>query len=242
MFLPPSEVTSYVESWQRCAPNQVPNLFYAFNADNDQTERVVSYRIDNGSINKLLKIKPDNLIVRMACRPGTDFDQIQEKPPFVPILEAYEKGNKKFENCFLMQWDPEPPFLDDDERSNLSGIDQIPPEGAYLFIIAWLEYQYSQLGKPFEGIAPNLVKRVKSYIFNSAETAEILKNLEEGTENKVLYIHMGIGISVQQHPFSFRPVLQVHDESGTEGDDDGDSFFDFSNPCPPRCGGGDGDR
>jgi len=239
MHLPPSEVASFIESWQRCTPNHLPNLFYAFNEANKQTERVVSYRLGEESLKKIVDLKPRHLKILMGCRTGTDSSIINQQPPFVPLLQAYVKKQQPYDHCFFMQWDPTPPFLETDDHSIQSGIDQIPAEGAYLFILGWLEYPYQELGRPFEGIAPHLVKRVRSYTFSENETQKILEVIGEQVEKKTLYIHLGIGISVQKHPFSFRPVLQVLTEKGdaAEEGDDGD-FFDFSNPCPPRCGTG----
>lgn len=242
MSLPSVDVQSYVESWQRTLPGDLPALFYAYNASSGQTERVVSYVLEGEDLATFVALNPANIKVHMASQLESAASRIQTAPPFVPILQAYQSGQKDLSNSFLMTWDPNPPFLRTTDDSPLNGIDQIPPEGAYLFILAWLELSYQKLEHPFEAIAANLVKRVRSYTFNTEETQKILEMLGPSPLDKQLYIHMGLGISVQKHPFSFRPVLQVH-TIGTDpldGDDGDDGFFDFSNPCPPRCGGGDG--
>lgn len=242
MLLPPSEVMSFTESWQRCTPNNLPNLFYAYNENTRQTERVVSYVLRGESVKKVVELKPSNITILMGCRTGSDNGSIQLLPPFAPMIKAGLPDVNYSKDCFLLEWAPTPPFLQDAGKSTENGVDQIPAEGAYLFILGWLEYQYHQLGTPFEAIAPHLVKRVKSYIFGKAETQKIIEAIGPDPEQALIYIHMGIGIRVQKHPFSFRPILQITkalQDTGNEEDGDGE-FFDFSNPCPPRCGGGDG--
>ncbi|MEL7119933.1 MAG: hypothetical protein AAFO07_10840 [Bacteroidota bacterium] len=237
MLLPPKEVASYVEAWQRCNPNHVPNLFYAFNEENTQTERVVSYKLGMEEVQQLRKLNPSEIRIHMGCRSGIDDSNVQQIPPFAPILQAYKSGLNKYENCLSLKWDPTPSFLTKDLFSVNSGVDQIPPEAAYLFILAWLECSYSDLANPFEAITTNLVKRVKFYSFEQEETKEIIKSINRMPDGAYLYIHLGVGISVRQHPFSFRPVLQVVPlESSFDDDGDDGDFYDFSNPCPPKCG------
>lgn len=224
-----NSIALYTEAWQRCLPSNLSNLFYAYNENNYQTERVVSYRLSSVDLKELQTLQPKRISIHLACKASGDENQIPVDPMFIPFLAAEQADDNIV--YLTPEWDPHPPFLAEQGYSVLSGIDEIPAEGAYLFILSWLEKTFDQIPLEFNAVAANIVSRVKYYTFEEEETTHILQAAAGDTDCIDLFIHMGSGVTVQKHPFRFRPIIEVRrHETEVES-----HFFDFSNPCPPRC-------
>jgi hypothetical protein len=152
-----------------------------------------------------------------------------------------------------MTWAPNARFTNGEADNANSGQNAIPAASAYLFVMSWMELPERDLATPFTAVSHVLGKRVKNYRFSNAESLSILKDIGQSLSSRApgLHIHLGNGLAVYDHPFSFRPVIEVrhavkvHEdgsmvepESGgrnTTGllNDHGDSFYDFGAPEPP---------
>lgn len=239
------------ETWQTTLPDNLPTLFYAFDETQSQTERVAGFRItDQDQFKLLLDSKPERLRIHLGANPDYDSNIV----PSYPAVQFFIEGLKSKGETVTLQfeWDPNPPFLEKGAYGQDSGPNEIPVDGAILFAQAWLETPYDSIRDAFEGAdSRNLVQRVKSYTFQEDETASIITQLEKYTGDVQLNLYLGNSIPVTNHPFGFRPVLEVRpvpfipaektkakaskkDNNGGGGGD-GSTFFDFSNPCPPVC-------
>lgn len=238
--------------WQRCSPDHLPSLFYAFDDDPTQlqTERIVTFFLDAGQM-KAIKSRVDadkknlRFLVYLGLKDGY-LDAVNTAPSdpyFIPMLQVRTDANVPENNVFATSWDPEPSFPTNPNESVESGVNAIPGAGAFLFVHYWLETAHADLGLPFESTAYQLGRRVKAFRFQHEESldmaAQITTALAEGGEKARLCIHLGRGITVSTHPYGFRPIVQITSgvsndpDSGSSGDDGG-SFYDFSNPIPPN--------
>lgn len=230
--------------WKRYSHTQMADLFYAYDDKNEKKiERVTSYRLSQAGVDSLRKetAKVDNSTLRfiMACKKPNMGGFIDVKPGFSPILaiDSFDDKTKYFD----LKWEADPHFLRDTELPGPgSGIDAIPPAGAFLFVFNWLAQKYYELPVTFEDTFRSVANRVESYIYIPAETKIIADKIKRAAKPAV-YIHLGVGLSVPSHPFSFRPVIEIREEkeavrsTANTSAIDHATFFDFSRPCPPYC-------
>ncbi|MEM6396524.1 MAG: hypothetical protein AAF741_09265 [Bacteroidota bacterium] len=245
------------ERWQRCRTEDIPGLFYAFTELEAQTERIVSFYLEGEDLkafDKHLKkeiekycdnsdpLKRCRLAVNIGLTAGYDGEFAPRNPHFCLMLQPYSPELEYDTLNWRMKWDPNPTFPTDPKQSPLSGRNAIPGDGAFLFVHHWLETEHYELSSAFESSAYQLGRRVKSYRFAAQETVSISEDLAAILDGGRLYLHLGRGISVSTHPFSFRPVLEVagkaYLERGRQYNDNGSgdhggSFFDYSVPIPP---------
>lgn len=241
-------VADAAENWQRCRQEDLPRAFYAYDDEEKQGERVVSYRLKKGDVKKLTKQASNGgsfqFIVHLGLYPGDMGGRITNDPAFALYLQVLNEDNKWQENCLELVWAENTRFSASDENSN-SKANAIPAASAYLFVHSWLEMEESELDRPFTAATRVMGKRVKAYIFSAAESLSILQDLKNSSKGQLL-IHLGSGLAVWDHPFSFRPVMEVpgavsmcdplppvpRNATGLTNDD-GDSFYDFGRPHPP---------
>jgi hypothetical protein len=254
----PKEVTQKLaENWQRCRQENLPALFYAYDEKESQGERIVTFRLDRDKLQELYDDVTDQgslqFIVHLGMTDESIPEQIPDIPPFVLLLQASEKKTDFQANCFLLNWAPNGRFTTYEESDPTSGENAIPAASAYLFVMSWMETAEEDLAMPFTAGSHVLGKRVKNYRFSNAESISIYKDIKATLKSDLprLDIHMGNGLAVYDHPFSFRPVIEVRnavnvDENGslveptTNGrsatglvNGYGDSFYDFGAPEPP---------
>lgn len=257
--IPDYEFRDLCEQWQRCRTEDLPGLFYAYDEAEVQTERIVSFRLRGSDLKAFAKHLKQQIVahrdapnpldrcrlaVYLGLKEGYDGEFAQKEPHFCLILQPYSPDIEMDEFVWKMEWDPNPSFPTDPTQSPLSGRNAIPGDGAFLFVHHWLETEHYELSTLFESSAYQLGRRVKSYRFAAQETesisADIAKALADDGE---LYVHLGRGIRVSTHPFSFRPVLEVagqtylrrgrtYSDNNGGGGDDG-TFYDYSIPIPP---------
>ncbi|MTB52523.1 hypothetical protein [Lewinella sp. W8] len=247
LSLDSNDFKGFSKRWQRCRSEDLPGLFYAYDQAENQTERIVSFFLDHKQV-KELKRRTKSLkgtpyyLVYLGLEKGYDGEFAPEDPHFKPILQVRDQDSDQYTNGFLLQWDADPSFPTNPNESIESGPDAISGAAAFLFAHHWLETRHEDLGVPFESNAYMLGRRVKAYRFSNQESQEITKSIANFGDNPVrVYVHLGRGISVSTHPFSFRPVLQVKPDVGDDprkkrlaDEDDDTSYYDFSQPIPPQ--------
>lgn len=258
-LITPDQVNKLTERWQRCRLEDIADLFYAYHETKGHTERVLSYRLSDKAF-KALKDHlpcsniPFSFIVRLGLRRNYREDEVANEPFFTLVLDVVPKDNSKGllldsddRRCYRLRWQPDE-LLDPPGSGfgdNNSGPDEIPPQGAYLFLSSWLETSASDIASTFESLALNVGKRVKAYVYLPTESDDIAKKIlaTDATDGGGLFVHMGKGPAVSYHPFSFRPVLEVRKGllGGPGGespsvnlvDGPGGTYYDYSKPSPP---------
>jgi hypothetical protein len=254
----PKEVTQKLaENWQRCRQEDLPALFYAYDRKESQGERIVTFRLEKEVLKELYNgvSNLDNLefVVHLGMTDERITEQIPDSPAFILLIQSLEQKSDLQENCFLLNWAPNGRFTNSEEDDPTSGKNAIPAASAYLFVMSWMETPEQDLAMPFTAVSHVLGKRVKNYRFSNAESVSIYEDIGRSLKNKVSYldIHLGNGLAVYDHPFSFRPVIEVKNavQVNKKGElkkplvghrlatgltnGTGDSFYDFSNPEPP---------
>lgn len=254
-----SEVKQNAKNWQCRRQEDLAAAFYAYDTEEKQQERVVSFRLDHDKLAALKASVPFDeafeLVVYLGLRNKKASKTVRKKPDFVLYLEVLTKGSKPQRNCYELTWVKNGRFSTTFQDDTNSGKNAIPGASAYLFVQSWLQTPEAELALPFTAATRVLGTRVKSYRFSAAESVSIMADVETSlaaTKGKKkdkavahLDIHLGSGMAVWAHPFSFRPVLEVKhgaDPLATRAavpfvsrlvNDSGDSFYDYSYPDPP---------
>ncbi len=242
-------VKRLAENWQRCRLDDLPALFSAYDKDQEQTERVVSYRLDPKSLKALLAAADKggafHFTVHLGLMEDYYHDQVPTSPPFVLLIQVLHSSDDYQRNCYALTWAADSRFTD--PLNTDSGVNAIPAASAYLFVYSWLETPAHELGEAFESVAHEQDCRVKSYSFTEEESQSIKNDIERSARkgDPALLLHLGKGIAVKGHPFSFRPVLEVENAANPNKpgknsrnatgalDDEGNSYYDFARPNPP---------
>lgn len=245
------DMAQYAENWQRCRTEDIPGLFQGYDRDQKQCERLVTFKMCNDTLKAFQNtIIADSTKLRFIVHLGLRYNDfpaiVPEEPAFQLFIQAYYGKDDWQENCFPLEWDPNGKFSQSGGKSTGSNSEAIPAASAYLFVHSWLETFTEDLAIPFESVSHDLDRRVKAYQFSNVESKAIAADL--GTVDcsaDTLFIHLGRGLAVNSHPFSFRPVIDVacpqRSSSSLEIftnatgllDGDGDSFYDFGKPIPP---------
>lgn len=237
-----------IANWQQTLPNQLPGSFSAYK--DGQTDRVSAFSIDadDTALRDLLSSNPDHLRINIGLKQQGAITVIGTAPNVQFYLQGIHKdplskvAQAQASKMVALNWDPNPPFLTEGFLGPDSGVDEIPSEGAMLFLMGWLETAFEDIGNAFDGLnsKTNQIQRVKHYTFSSEESLKIFDLLKQNPAKTKLYLYLGKSIPVSAHPMGFRPVVEVRisDSSisarSTSGGG-GSHFFDFSNPCPPAC-------
>lgn len=243
-----ADMQSYAENWQRCRTEDIPGLFQGYDADQKQSERLVTFRLSADDLKDFRKtIKPSSDKLRFVVHLGLLHDEfphrIPKDPAFCLFIQAYYSASDYQKQCFPLLWEPNGKFAG---TSTNSSAEAIPAAAAYLFVHSWMETFSEDLALPFESVSHDLDRRVQAYVFSNNESKAIASDL--GTDKKSadgLDIHLGRGLAVAGHPFSFRPVIEIRNPVRSKKslkilakatgilDDDGDSYYDFGGPIPP---------
>lgn len=240
-------------AWQRLRTETLPGVFYAFDESESRSERVVTYTVPHSVLRHVYKkaeAEPEaRLAVHLGVNPEYLTDKIPTYPAFTLFLQIRIDGDEPYADCVEMTWEPNGRFGTISPTEVDSEANAIPAAGAFLFVRSWQELPESNLATPFTATTRVLGERVKSYTFSYAESQSIFndigRSLKQGAEGGMA-VHLGNGIAIWSHPFSFRPVVEVKkaftDENEslpksrmTTGlsDGDSDSFYDYSRPDPP---------
>jgi hypothetical protein len=247
----------YAQNWQRCRPEELPGLFYAYDETENQSERLVTFRLEREALKELYDSvsKQDDLqfIIHLGVTQESLPDRIPLAPSFLLMIQVWQKKGDFQKNCFSLNWAPNGRFTNGEEDDPLSGKNAIPAASAYLFVMSWMETPEEDLALPFTAVSHVLGKRVKNYRFSNAESVSIYEDIKRSlaTKDPGFDIHLGNGLAVYDHPFSFRPVIEVKnavkvDKNGRVKNKEvvarnatgllngnGDSFYDFGAPEPP---------
>lgn len=257
--LDPQTVKSLVAEWQMCRHENLPGLFLACHAtdgttDEYQTERIVTFVLNNAQMEEIIKLgeamflesenecdetKKPRFLTHVGLKDGyLNADKIG-LPYFTLFLQIRNDDSGRYDNCFELKWQPNPSFPTNSYESPLSGKDAIPGASAFLFVHKWLETPVRDLAKVFEATAYNLGRRIKGFRYPDEDTSYILEAMkEENSSNTgVICLHLGSGITVDSHPYAFRPILEITQvkpgvNSAADGGGGG-KFFDFASPVPP---------
>lgn len=246
-LLPAAEVEKLVARWQTCLHRDVPGLFLAFDSVNVQTERVVTFTLDNASTSEVIKIakalvvknKNPRFLIHLGLKEGYLSENKIGDPHFTLFLQIRDDNTPIYDNCFELKWEANPSFPTNAYQSPLSGKDAIPGAGAFLFVHRWLETPFRDLAMVFEATAYNLGRRIKGFRYANEDTLPILAEMERENANQtgLVCIHLGSGITVNSHPYAFRPIMQITQKLTTASGlliGDGGSFYDFAGPIPPH--------
>ncbi len=253
-----NDVHAYQRNWQVYPFAELPRLFYVFDSDGDQSERIAAFNLADEDGQELVTMaeklgvkspsdNPDQEIadVQLTVHFGvTSLDPIRSAPEEARIqllVNLYDGKNKTYSETFAMTWWSNPPLPGNgrQEIDDENPVDALPAAGAYLFVYSWLQKPQAELGLPFEANGGFLGKRVKNYSFLPHETAQIIARLKNRDTSR-LSVFMGIGPSILSHPFSFRPIIECRDPSSNEtkllaggGGGGSNPFYDYSKPEPP---------
>jgi hypothetical protein len=244
------QLAKAAENWQRCRQEDLPRALFAYDSEQQLSKRVVSYRLEGKKeIEALIKdiSKQDEFyyMVHLGLRDMDLQGPIGERPLFTMYIQLVKKGKKKQREAQELDWYKDSRFGKLMEDGTKSGLNAIPAASAYLFVQAWLELPEIALSRPFTAEYRVLGERVKSYVFSVAESRSIYLDLKNSKEDR-LDIHLGKGMAVWDHPFSFRPVVEVKravapgkvrtTPMNATGllNPEGDSFYDFGRPVPPK--------
>lgn len=241
-------VVALAENWQRCRAGDLPALFTAYDTKEKQSERVVSFQLNVKTVEKLYKqSKPEKglrYIVHLGLRKESYSETVPDNTPFVLLIQAYHGPDDYQKKCHELAWMPNSKFSN--SIGTKSEANAIPAAGAYLFVHKWMETPADELADVFQSKTYQQDLRVQAYIFSYEESLSIRNDMitDGGTYNEVC-IHLGDGIAVTGHPFSFRPVLEVKnavdpEKPGKTGrsmtglsDETGNSYYDYATPIPP---------
>lgn len=258
-------VAEAVKTWQRCRREDLPRAFYAYNDVEFQSERVVTYRIGKAGLKKLLKyVKLDSngdprsefhFKIHLGLKKKLLTSDIPKQPAFMLFIQAlntypktgHEPSAGDYAGSVELNWEKNSRFSATMADNTDSEANALSAAGAYLFVQSWMETPEGDLALPFTAVSRVLGKRVNSYRFAHDESVSIYRDILASLNGKtpLLDVHLGNGLAVWQHPFSFRPVIEVRDVMTNGGSPqtaringgavnaDGHSFYDFGNPEPP---------
>lgn len=243
------KIAKLAEAWQRCRQEDLPKVFYAYDAEEKQTERVVTYELPDKHLKLLASAATQNdqlqLVVHLGLHEGRLTERVPDQPAFALLLEL--RLGKKAVAVHELTWLKNGRFSTNMSVETQSLTNAIPAAGAFLFVHSWMQMPEADLAAPFTAASRVLGQRVKSYIFSVVESRSILEDII-ATGAKGLQVHLGNGLAVWSHPFSFRPVVDVVDGAPDEdsslerralftgqapGNDDDNSYYDYSIPNPP---------
>lgn len=245
------KVEKLAQNWQRCRQEELPGLFYAYDEVEHQSERIVTYRLAGDPLKDFYESIPAKkafkLIVHLGLQADHYPESIPESPAFMLLIQSSVKSSDWQEGCFPMKWEANSRFSKGAEDDSSSEKNAIPAAGAYLFVQSWLETPESLLAVPFTAVSHVLGRRVKAYVFSPTESRSIYDDMTRSMASNMpcVDIHLGRGLAVYDHPFSFRPVIEVKNAVDPKNpgsvarnatgltNDDGDSFYDFGAPIPP---------
>lgn len=258
------QVAEMAEAWQRLRPENLPGAFSAYDDVECQSERVVTYRIGRDEIEQLISkikfygdepVKEFHFKIHLGLRNEYLTTEIPEQPAFalfIQALSSYPKvghipSPEDYEGSIELEWEKNSRFSATNATNTESEANALSAAGAYLFVQSWMETPEEDLAMPFTAISKVLGKRVSAYRFAHDESISIYNDILAilGGETPLLDVHLGNGLAVWQHPFSFRPVIEVKDVmknggaeaigriSGGATNSTGDSFYDFGGPEPP---------
>jgi hypothetical protein len=236
------------EHWQRCPHEELPRAFYAYNTDLQQSERVVSYRLDDPHAVAALTGRAEKagefeFAIHLGLSRKRARRAIPNTPAFQLFIQVLTGQGDDPESCYPLRWVPDSQFGKRNALRVESGPNAIPGASAYLFTQAWRELPYDQLAEPFTGSIRELGRRVKTYTHPTTVSRSIHADLL-GRGNGHLTVHLGTGLAVWDHPFGFRPVVEIGGSVGEKQqlrssrlEDDGamgeESYYDFGSPNPP---------
>ena len=229
-----------IANWQKTLQNNLPVAFTAYDSDAGQTDRVVAYVMEQADLQALANSGAHYIRVHLGIQDGANFSQIPSNPYAEFFVEGLDQ-NKKSLVAVKLNWEKNPPLLEPGPNDTDSGLDEIPSDGAILFVMGWLETAYADIATAFEGLntATNQVQRVRYYTFSEDESETMMNLLKNNSANSSFYLYLGKTIAVTAHPMEFRPVVDIKIDGtntmGGNGGGGGSHFFDFANPCPPAC-------
>ena len=252
----PSPAARAATVWQRLRPEQLPQIFYAYDTDSGHSERVVTYALGGEALARLAdRAQPSeafSFVVHLGVLADYLTPDIPEQPAFTLFLQPVnDKHDGGYDHCEQLSWEANGRFSTIDPEGTNSPREAIPAAAAYLFVRSWQELPGAELGRPFTASNRVLGERVRSFRFSNEESLTMLDDIRTslGSDAPGLAIHLGNGIAIWSHPFSFRPVVEVRRAVADDGaplprgrrvsatsNGEGDSFYDFSYPDPPGTG------
>lgn len=249
-----TDVKKRARTWQLTRSEDLPRAFYAYDDVEERSERVVTYRLSKKQIVRLVKEATAtkgsfHFVVHLGMYDLDLHGPISDTPAFTMFMQVLKKNSDWQERCEEATWAKNARFSTINPAGTGSEAQAIPAAGAFLFVHSWREMPEAHLARPFTAATRVLGERVQAYAFSKDESQSILLDLQSSLSSKKCYldIHLGNGLAVWVHPFSFRPVLEVSNATkadkkrdfsrnvtGLSDGDDGSSFYDYGVPIPPK--------
>lgn len=251
-----------VVDWQRLRVEDIPRAFYGYDNEESRSERVVTYALDKEGMTSLRKSfkqarkqakerKKNNsvhLVAVLGINRNHLTEEIADYPAFTLYLRVRIYRDEYVGEPVMLNWDANGRFSRINPVNANSAQNAIPAAGAFLFVHSWKQTPERELANPFVAAAGVVLgERVRDYMFSAAETLSIFEDVSASLDSKqpALAIHLGNSIAIAQHPFSFRPVLEVTNAGGKGGkqldqlvsvfiDESGNNYYDYSSPEPPK--------
>lgn len=228
----------FKESWATCLTNDLPDLFSAYNEVKGTAQRVFVYAIQADAIIKTLPRKIyeasyPKFKIHMACNPKLPKDRINNVPRFFPILNVVLPDANDTSYYFAMHWDKD--YVMEEKTPNHQGLQaRIDRQTLHEFLLGWCICKHNELAKPFEGLSNYVQQRVNHYHFKD-DAKEIYDDLIALPSPDFIRVFLGVGHPHRgnDHPFQFRPILQIGKEEASTSNNGGSSQYEFSTPCPP---------
>ncbi len=229
----------YKKSWGTCNSNDLPDLFSAYHEADAIAKRVTAYILQKPFLEDSETLNNATVQIHMACDPNLHRDIINDEPRFFPILCFNLSASGKENLYFRMKWDKE--YFDRNPSSTNEGDASIgipiKKETLHELLTGWCICKHQDLSSPFEGLYHHLQQRVVHYDFKKDSENIITEMMKP--KNTYVRVIMGVGHPFQNnnHPFSFRPIIQIGaDPEILKANDEDTCQFEFSTPCPPGCG------
>lgn len=241
-------IRTALRNWQLAKSERLGDLFYVYDSDQEQTEKIVTFQLDGTDLKKFVKAaksiaykkKSIQENFRFMIRLGLDDGYLQSptfptKPFFRIFLQPINGNLNSTEECFEFGWNPNPNLAPQLWQNTGSTKDAISGAAAFLFVHSWLESSQGDTDTIFTSFDAQVPKRVRAYLYSKEESQIILGKAEKAASTKgALCLHLGRGPRVSSHPVEFRPILEVANGPNTSAaDSDDDAFFDFTLPIPP---------
>lgn len=247
-------VKKRARTWQLTRSEDLPRAFYAYDDVEERSERVVTYRLSKKQVSRLVAEATVakgsfQFVVHLGMYDQDLHGPISDTPAFTMFLQVLKKSTDWQERCEEATWLKNGKFSTINPAGTESEAGAIPSAGAFLFVHSWREMPEAHLARPFTAATRVLGERVQAYAFSADESQSILLDLQSslGSKKCHLDIHLGNGLAVWVHPFSFRPVLEVsnatkrdkdrafsRNATGLSDEDGGSSFYDYGVPIPPK--------
>ncbi len=223
-----SEITKEeaLQNWEDWPTQSLANLFYY--TQGGVSQKVIQYQLNEQQFKDLMDPLDDEksieIRIYMAVTPNRD----PSVPFYTPIIQAYNVDAIPTDVNYNSDYPSFIPGPVPNDRQSAKR--EVPKEEAEKMINDWYHYLRQNVPNLFESAG----KRLAWTTFDKCDSDRIrgvFKNHPSGSV--ILNLYLGYSVTTEpQRPYGFRTILEVNANNGED-----QLFFEFSNPCPPLCGG-----